>query len=60
MLPVHLAASLVSEGKLWRLPPHDNPPTTETWLISHPGSPLNPAEAAFLEACRSVPSVDHF
>lgn len=60
MLPQHLAAPLVAEGRLFQLPPHDDLPTTETWLISNPSSTLNPAEAAFLEACRSVPPEDHF
>jgi DNA-binding transcriptional LysR family regulator len=60
MLPLHLTAPLVATGELWQLPPHDDLPVTETWQITNPGSPLNPAETAFLVACRAVPPCDHF
>ena len=60
MLPLHLTLDLVRAGQFWQLPPHDDLPTTETWQITNPQSPLNPAEAAFLEACRTVPACDHF
>jgi len=60
MLPVHLAGPLVARGRLWQLPPYDELPTTKTWLIWNRAATLNPAEAAFLSACRAVPAAQHF
>lgn len=60
MLPLHLTVSLVAAGKLWQLPPYRNLPDTETWQVTNPGSPLNPAEAAFIEALHAVPACDHY
>jgi len=60
MLPMHLSQPLVETGELWQLPPYENLPATETWQIVNPNSPLNPAETAFLERCRDVPTCDHF
>ena len=60
MLPVHLSQHLVDNGELWHLPPYHDFPTMETYQITNPGSPLNKAEQAFVERCRSVPAFDHF
>ena len=60
MLPVHLSEDLVARGDLWQLPPYEHLPVAETFQISNPGCPLNPAEAEFLDRCRAVPAYDHF
>jgi DNA-binding transcriptional LysR family regulator len=59
MLPMHLTGELVARGELWQLPPYENLPVTETFQIANRSSPLNAAEAAFLERCRGVPACDY-
>lgn len=43
-----------------RSQPFEDLLVTETCQISSPGSPLNPAEAAFMERRRQAPACDHF
>ena len=55
----HLTRDLIARGEVWQLPPYRDLPVAETWRISNPRSPLNAAEAAFLDACGEIPPVDH-
>jgi DNA-binding transcriptional LysR family regulator len=44
----------VRDGLLWRLPPYEDPPAVDIYLIAHPDKRSNPAEAAFLAALRQA------
>lgn len=52
-LPVHVAERDVRQGLLWRLPPYEDPPAVDIFLVTNPRSHLNPAEQAFLEVLRA-------
>ncbi len=60
MLPLHLSRALAAEGEIWQLPPYEDLPVTETYLIANPGSALNAAETVFMQRCSEVPVCDHF
>jgi DNA-binding transcriptional LysR family regulator len=47
-LPIHVAERDVSEGLLFRLPPYENPPAIDIWLVRNPGASLNQAEREFV------------
>lgn len=47
-LPVHVVEREVKEGLLFRLPPYENLPPINIWLVHHPGASLNQAEREFL------------
>jgi len=47
-LPVHVAARDVSNGDLWPLPPHDDLPAVDVYLVSNPKVRLNRAETSLL------------
>ena len=49
-LPLHVVREDVAMGRLWRLPPHDNPPAIDVHLVWNPGARTNGAEDALL-AC---------
>ncbi len=51
-LPIHVMERDVRESLLWRLPPYENPPAIDIYLVTHPLKRLNSAEAAFLAALR--------
>ncbi len=46
-LPIHVVQRDVRDGLLFRLPPYENPPAIDIWLVRHPGANLNQAEAEF-------------
>ena len=48
-LPLHVARRDVQDGLLWRLPPYDNPPAIDVFLLSNPRKALNRAEKALLD-----------
>lgn len=48
-LPVHVAARDVQEGMLWQLPPYENPPAIDVYLVWNPKSKLNRAERSMLD-----------
>lgn len=48
MLPTHLARPYVDGSLLWQLPPYDDLPTQDVFVITNPAAMLNPAEQAFL------------
>lgn len=49
-LPLHVAAADCAAGRLWRLPPFDNPPATEVSLVTAPEQVLSPLERALKQA----------
>ncbi|SLN66495.1 HTH-type transcriptional activator AllS [Roseovarius litorisediminis] len=46
-LPIHVAAPDVDRGLLWRLPPYDDPPQVDIFMVLNPRKRLNRAEALF-------------
>jgi DNA-binding transcriptional LysR family regulator len=46
-LPVHAVEREVKDRLLYRLPPYDNLPPINIWLVRHPGASLNHAEREF-------------
>jgi DNA-binding transcriptional LysR family regulator len=51
-LPLHVAARDERDGLLWRLPPYDDPPAVDIYLVAHPQANLNRAEAGLLALLR--------
>lgn len=47
-LPIHVVERDVEDGLLWRLPPYDDPPAVDIFLVSNPRSALSRAERLFL------------
>lgn len=47
MLPHHLTEAHVAAGELWQLPPYDDLPPQDVFVITNPAAMLNPAEQAF-------------
>ena len=52
VLPIHAVERDVRDGLLWRLPPYENPPAIDIYLISNPATHLNRAEQTVLAALR--------
>ena len=48
-LPVHVANRDVEAGLLWRLPPYDNPPAIDIYVVHNPRTHLNRAERGLLD-----------
>ena len=59
MLPTHLAAPHVETGQLWQLPPYDDLPAQDVFLITNPVAMLNPAERAFLAQMQGLEPLIH-
>lgn len=51
-LPLHVAERDLADGLLWRLPPYENPPQIDIWLVWNPAAKLNRAEAGLLDLLR--------
>lgn len=47
-LPLHVVVEDLRAGRLWRLPPQDDPPAIDVYLARNPRARLNRAETAFL------------
>jgi DNA-binding transcriptional LysR family regulator len=47
-LPLHVVREDVAAGRLWRLPPYDDPPPVDVHVVWNPRARLNRAENAFL------------
>lgn len=47
-LPVHVAARDVADGLLWRLPPYDDPPAIDIYVVSNPNTRFNRAERSMI------------
>jgi DNA-binding transcriptional LysR family regulator len=52
-LPVHVVERDVRDGLLWQLPPYENAPTIDIYLVSNPRAHYNRAETRFLELLRA-------
>jgi len=48
-LPIHVAERDLRDGLLWRLPPYDDPPAIDIFLVTNPRTRLSPTEQAFLD-----------
>lgn len=53
-LPLHVARREIDDGLLWRLPPYDNPPAIDVFLIHNPETNLNKAEKAMLAGLKGL------
>jgi len=53
-LPLHVARRDIDDGLLWRLPPYENPPAIDVFLIHNPETNLNKAEKAMLAGLKSI------
>jgi len=49
-LPIHVVREDVAQGRLWRLPPHDDPPAIDVHLVWNPRARMNRAERLLREA----------
>lgn len=47
-LPIHVVEEDVARGLLWRLPPYDNPPEVDIYLIHNTRKRMNRAEDLFI------------
>lgn len=57
-LPLHVAERDVRDGQLWRLPPYDEPPAVDIYLITNPDKRLNRAERFVLDLlCTAIEAV---
>jgi len=45
-LPLHVVRRDVEDGLLWRLPPYDDPPAIDVYLVTNPAARCNRAEQA--------------
>lgn len=54
-LPIHLASPHEQSGKLWRLPPFDEVPSADVYLIYNPATNFNPAERMFVDQIFNIP-----
>lgn len=52
-LPIHVVAREERDGLLWRLPPHDDPPAIDIFLVTNPKTRLNRAEEGFIAMLRA-------
>jgi DNA-binding transcriptional LysR family regulator len=48
-LPIHVVERDVRDGLLWRLPPYEDPPEVDIFLVKNPKKKLNRAEQFFVE-----------
>lgn len=48
-LPIHVVERDVQAGLLWRLPPYDDPPAIDIFLVTNPRATLGRAERLFIE-----------
>lgn len=53
-LPVHVVERDLRDGLLWRLPPYDDPPAVNIYLVTNPGKRHNRAENGFLGDLRTA------
>tara|TARA_R110002072_G_scaffold3163_1_gene23600 strand:+ start:7939 stop:8919 length:981 start_codon:yes stop_codon:yes gene_type:complete len=48
-LPIHVVERDVRDGLLWRLPPYEDPPEVDIFLVRNPKKKLNRAEQFFVD-----------
>jgi DNA-binding transcriptional LysR family regulator len=49
-LPIHVVERDVRDRLLWRLPPYEDPPAIDIFVVENPATQLNRAEQAFRQA----------
>ncbi|MGC9370175.1 MAG: LysR family transcriptional regulator [Paracoccaceae bacterium] len=52
-LPVHVVERDVRDGLLWRLPPYDDPPAVDIFLVTNPKKRLNRAERHLINTLKT-------
>lgn len=52
-LPIHVVRHDIETGTLWRLPPHEDPPAIDIFVVTNPISRLSRAEDRFLAALKA-------
>jgi hypothetical protein len=58
-LPIHVVERDVQAGMLWRLPPFDDPPAIDIYLVTNPRATLGRAERMFLDTLRAHAGDEH-
>ena len=53
-LPLHVARRDVDDGLLWRLPPYEQPPAIDIYLLVNEQKVMNRAEKALLSGLRAL------
>ncbi|MCR4268712.1 LysR family transcriptional regulator [Nitratireductor sp. ZSWI3] len=53
-LPLHVARRDVADGLLWRLPPYDDPPRIDIYMLTNPEKALNRAEKALIAGLQKL------
>ncbi|WP_429817782.1 LysR family transcriptional regulator [Ensifer sp. B1-9] len=53
-LPLHVARRDVADGLLWRLPPYDNPPAIDIFMLTNPEKAINRAEKALIAGLQTL------
>jgi DNA-binding transcriptional LysR family regulator len=53
-LPLHIAKADERHGHLWRLPPYEDPPAIDIYLVWNPRAQLNRAETELLNMLRAT------
>lgn len=53
-LPIHVVERDVADGLLWRLPPYDNPPAIDIYVVHNPRAHMNRAERGLLESLHAA------
>lgn len=53
-LPIHVVERDVADGLLWRLPPYDDPPEVDIFLVTHPRKRLNRAESLMIDQLKQA------
>ncbi|MDQ0322535.1 DNA-binding transcriptional LysR family regulator [Pararhizobium capsulatum DSM 1112] len=48
-LPIHVVSAEVAAGELWQLPPYDNPPAVDVYVVNSPRAHRSKAETLLLE-----------
>lgn len=53
-LPLHVVRRDEEAGAIWRLPPYDEPPAIDIYMLHNSRAHLNRAERFFIEALREA------
>lgn len=48
-LPIHVVAADIDAGQLWQLPPYDDPPAADVYLVTRPAARRSRAETLMIE-----------
>ncbi|MCR9112996.1 MAG: LysR family transcriptional regulator [Rhodobacteraceae bacterium] len=53
-LPIHVTKRDVASGRLWRLPPYEEPPEVDIFLVTNPAKRLNRAEDLMINSLKNA------